>query len=297
MKILITGATGFLGKAIITELGSLVTGTIGRSNCTFNVDLAREVPLVSDTYDYVIHAAGKAHSVPKTKADAEEFFAVNTYGTQNLLKGLEQSPALPKGFVFISSVAVYGREKGLDLDEETLLSAEDAYGKSKIEAEKIVENWCLKHGVICTIFRLPLLAGPNPPGNLAAMIKGIEKGYYVNIAGGKAKKSIVLAADVAKIVISAAQLGGTYNLTDGYNPSFYELAENIAHQLGKARPYNIPSFAANLIAKAGDLIGAKAPVNSNKLKKITSDLTFNDKKARRILDWKPIPVLKGFTIK
>jgi len=297
---LITGASGFLGSIISDSLrnSNYRIKTLGkREENDFSVDLSEENLNfeINEAFDLVIHAAGKAHSVPKTKIQKQEFFDVNVTGTANLLKALENS-ILPKAFIFISSVSVYGLETGTSIAEDHALQANDPYGTSKIEAEKLVWDWCHKYNVICTILRLPLIAGPNPPGNLKAMIHGIKKGYYFNIAGGKAKKSMVLAEDVAKIIPVAAKIGGIFNLTDGYHPSFSELSQIIAKQLGKSKPLNIPVWAAKLMAKTGDLLGSKAPVNSNKLLKITSDLTFDDSKARELLGWNPAPVLSGFKI-
>ena len=89
------------------------------------------------------------------------------------------------------------------------------------------------------IFRLPLIAGPNPPGNLGVMIDGIKKNRYFNIDEGRAHKSIVMAEDVASWIAAVAPIGGTYNLTDGYHPSFAELAALIANQLDKKTHYRI----------------------------------------------------------
>jgi nucleoside-diphosphate-sugar epimerase len=294
--ILLTGANGFLGKTVIKELGTAVSARLGRSGCTFNVDLYKEIPRITGQYEIVVHAAGKAHFVPKNADETQLFFDVNVKGTINLLKGLEQLDVLPKAFIFISSVAVYGMDRGNAINENSPLDAVDAYGKSKIEAEIIVENWCLKHGIVCSILRLPLLAGPNPPGNLAAMIKGLKNNYYFNIAGGTARKSMVLAKDVALIIPVVAKIGGVFNLTDGCHPSFSELSIKIVEQLGKAKPMNIAYGIALLIAKIGDLLGSKAPLNSNKFKKIVSDLTFDDRRARELLKWNPTPVLKEFLI-
>jgi nucleoside-diphosphate-sugar epimerase len=144
--------------------------------------------------------------------------------------------------------------------------------------------------------RLPLVVGNNPPGNLGAMLNLIKNGYYFNIGGGRAKKSMVLAEDVAKSIISASSVGGIYNLTDGYHPSFEELSNHISIQLGKEKPMNMPLWFARIIAKFGDLLGSKSPLNTSKLKKITSDLTFNDIKARKAFGWNPTPVLDGFKI-
>lgn len=293
--IIVTGFSGFLGKTTLNHLRKEIL-RIGRINADITCDLSTQIPKLPAT-DLVIHAAGKAHSVPKTTLEKQEFFDVNLNGTLNLLKGLEQSPSLPKNFVFISSVAVYGANEGNLLTEDSPLNAKDPYGLSKIQAEALVEEWCNRHNVICSILRLPLLAGPNPPGNLGAMIKGIKKGYYFDIAGGKAKKSIVLAEDVARIIPRVAEIGGVYNLTDGYHPSFAELSELIATQLGKKKPFNIPHWVAWPMGRTGDLLGSKAPINSDKLRKITSDLTFDDSKARELLGWNPRSVLEEFKIK
>jgi nucleoside-diphosphate-sugar epimerase len=297
---LITGKSGFLGKIISSRLAVIYPGlkSIGRTNLDeYKYDLISDIPIDLDlNFDLIIHCAGKAHLVPKTAKEQQDFFDVNVKGTQNLLIAIEKLPILPKSFVLISTVAVYGKETGQLINEGSGLFAKDAYGMSKIQAEKIIWDWCTKNGVICTILRLPLIAGPKPPGNLGAMINGIAKGRYFNIAGGFAKKSIVLADDVAAIIPKASKIGGIYNLTDGLHPSFSELSINIASQLKKAKPSNIPLWLAFIMAIIGDFFGKNAPINTNKLKKITSNLTFDDSLAREKLGWNPTPVLKGFKI-
>tara|TARA_B110000211_G_C14033535_1_gene533341 strand:+ start:639 stop:1544 length:906 start_codon:yes stop_codon:yes gene_type:complete len=296
MNCLLTGLNGFLGKIISQQISesNKIFG-LSRNGSDFQVFLEKEVPDFNLQFDLVIHAAGKVHSVPKTESEKREFYQVNVVGSQNLLKGLTKS-GIPKYFVFISSVSVYGQDFGSDIDEISPLAAEDSYGLSKIESERIVLDWCKKNNVVCTILRLPLIVGPNPPGNLGAMIKGIHKGYYFNIAGGRAKKSMVLAEDVAKAILSVAEIGGIYNLTDGYHPSFAELSNHIFFQLGKGKPMNMPFWLARIASNLGDLLGNKAPLNTNKLMKITSDLTFDDTKAREVFGWNPTPVLEGFKL-
>ena len=292
MNILITGSTGFLGSIIrnVLQNNYSIFG-LSRSNTEYNIQLQNNIPVFIEDFNIVIHSAGKAHIFPKCDKENSEFFEVNVQGTQNLLKGIEQSKVLPKSFIFISTVAVYGVDQGENINENTPLLANDSYGKSKIQAEKLVLEWCQKNNVICTILRLPLLVGDNPPGNLGAMINGIKKGYYFNIGGGLARKSMVLADDVAKIILKASQIGGIYNLTDGYHPNFFELSNAITKQNKKSNPLNIPFFIAKSIAIVGDLVGSKFPLNSNKLKKITNDLTFDDSKARQVLGWNPNKIL------
>lgn len=290
MNILITGSSGFLGSILKNGFKDEKVFELNRRSGDYHCSLAKAIPNFNETFDLVIHSAGKAHSVPKTDIEKQEFYDVNVTGILNLLQGLERT-GVPKQFVFISSVAVYGQEFGINISEKHSLGAKDPYGMSKIEAEVLVTDWCKKHNVICTILRLPLLVGKNPPGNLGAMLKAVEKGYYFNIDGGKARKSMVLAEDVAAFIPKLAVSGGIYNLTDGVHPDFNELSIVISKQKKKKPPYNLPMFIAKLMGNVGDLLGNKAPINSMKLKKITSDLTFDDSKARE-LGWKPQSVVE-----
>lgn len=291
--ILLTGASGFLGKTLVDFFKKDEMLTLSRSAGDMKIDLATNIPSLPHC-DLVIHAAGKAHMIPKTVAENEAFYADNVKGTQNLLLGLAKAPALPKAFVLISSVAVYGLESGYLIPESTPLLASDAYGQSKIAAEKLVTAWCAEHQVICTILRLPLVAAANPPGNLGAMIRAIKRGYYFEIAESNAQKSMVLAKDVAQIIPLVSTIGGVYHLTDGYHPSFKELSALIATSLHRSKPPLVPLFVVKAMAKIGDLFGARAVINTKKLNKITSSLTFDDSLAKTTLGWNPSPVLDEF---
>lgn len=297
---LLTGATGFLGKELDKALSSLAgIDTLGRSDGNRIVcDLSVNVPHLESVYDIVIHNAGKAHVVPKTSADAEDFFKVNYHGTLNLLNSIEQSPALPKALVLISTVAVYGREEGSLLDERCPLNASDPYGQSKSMAEEAVTKWGKQHGVTIGILRLPLVAGPLPPGNLRKMINAQRAGYFFHIGKGEARKSMVSASDVAAIIPKVAEVGGVYNLTDQYHPSFAELSQLFSKVLGFRAPYQLPLWLAKLLAKCGDLYSLifkkEAPFSSRSMLKMTSSLTFSDEKAKRLLNWQPQRVLHFF---
>lgn len=189
MKLLITGATGFLGSHMMPILRTQFDEieTIGRTQENIiKVDIAKEIPNLIQRTDVVIHAAGKAHVVPNTPEEEKEFFDVNLQGTINLCKGLE-SVGVPSNFIFVSTVAVYGLDSGEMIDETYPLAGTTPYAFSKIQAEQYLERWCSKNGVILTILRPSLIAGENAPGNLGAMVKGIKHHRYFDIAGGKAK--------------------------------------------------------------------------------------------------------------
>lgn len=294
MKVLLTGASGFLGKVLINKLSNAYDlNTLGR-NCDANVicDLSKEVPGISNHYDGIIHCAGKAHLIPKTKKEEQEFLQVNYQGTINLITGLNQLKAKPKFFIFISTVSVYGVDQGQNISEDYPLNGNSPYAKSKILAEKYLQNWASANNVILGILRLPLIAAPNPPGNLGAMIKGIRTGRYFGIGNLNARKSIVWAEDVANLIPKVAELGGIYNLTDGHHPTFKEIEDCIAKALHKESPPHIPLSIAKAIALLGNLLGKYSPINFSILKKMTSTLTFDDSKARQMLNWKPSAVLQ-----
>ena len=296
-KLLFTGASGFLGhnvRPILDKTYDVHTiGLTDEDDIKFN--LANEVPPINTHYDVVLHAAGKAHMVPKTEEEKKVFYDVNYQGTVNLCTALEKVGA-PKSLVFISTVAVYGCDTGEMITEDHPQDGITPYADSKKMAEDYLTKWCKEHGVILGILRPSLLAGPGAPGNLGAMVNGIKKGFYVNLAGGKVKKSIMMVQDIATLVELIKDKGGVYNVCDDYNPTFGEISVSIAKQLGKHKPFNMPYWMAWCIAKVGDLMGHKAPFNSYRLTKMTESLTFSNEKAKRELGWQPLDVLTNYTI-
>ena len=297
MKLLFTGASGFLGNSVRPLLArTYEVVTVGlASQDDYTVNIAKETPKLRERYDVVLHAAGKAHSVPKTEAERQVFFDVNLQGTKNLCAALEKV-GVPRAFVFISTVAVYGCDYGENITEEHPLNGTTPYAVSKRLAEEYLEKWCYEHNVILGIIRPSLIAGPNPPGNLGAMIEGIHRGRYLSITGSKARKSVLMVEDIATLVPLLAEKGGIYNVCDSYQPTFRELEMIVCNQLGKPLPMSIPYWMAKCMALLGDCLGKKAPINSLKLKKITKSLTFSNEKAVRELGWKPTSVLESFRI-
>ena len=296
-KLLFTGGTGFLGKnimPILTKCYEVTTCGITQDDM-IKANLAKDVPALPEKYDVVLHACGKAHVVPKTDAERQAFYDVNYQGTINLCNALENA-GVPKALIFISTVAVYGCEFGDEITEAHPLEGDTPYAESKIMAEEYLTEWCKKNGVILGILRPSLLAGKNAPGNLGAMVNGVKKGFYLNIAGGKVKKSVLMAEDIANLLPFLAEKGGVYNVCDTYQPTFGELSASVAKQLGKHRPISIPYWMAWCMAKVGDLLGTKAPINSYKLEKMTKSLTFSNAKARKELGWEPLDVLTNYRI-
>lgn len=296
-KLLFTGGSGFLGRntrPILEKTYEVTTCGISESD-DLNANLVKDVPELEKHFGVVLHACGKAHVVPRTEEEKQAFYDVNFTGTKNLCEALEKV-GVPRAFIFISSVAVYGCERGELITEEHPLEGKTPYAESKRMAEEFLIKWCGKHNVVLGILRPSLLAGKNAPGNLGAMVNGVRKGFYMNIAGGKVVKSILMAEDIARLVPLVAEKGGIFNVCDTRQPSFGDLSTSVAKQLGKSRPLNIPYWMAWCMAKVGDLLGSKAPINSYKLSKMTESLTFSNEKARSVLKWEPMDVLENYKI-
>lgn len=292
-----TGGTGFLGRNIVPKLKEnhevTLCGITDDDN--IKVNLALNVPELPERYDIVLHAAGKAHVVPRTQEEVQSFYDINFQGTKNLCAALEKI-GVPRSLIFVSTVAVYGCEEGENIDESHPLNGKTPYALSKIQAEEFLTKWCKEHNVTLGIIRPSLIAGPNPPGNLGAMISRIKRGKYLSIGGGKARKSILMVNDIPALINLLSDKGGIYNICDDNHPSFHELEESISTQLGGKKVLSIPYWLANVFAKIGDFLGAKAPINSQKLAKITKSLTFSNEKAKRELGWRPTDVISSFKI-
>ena len=297
-NLLFTGSSGFLGFNILwgLEKNYNVDTLALEKNATYNINLVTDEIKLKKKYDIVLHAAGKAHVVPRTPEEEKIFYDINLEGTKKVCSALE-IVGIPKSFVFISTVAVYGCDIGEMITEEHALEGTTPYAKSKLLAEQFLQEWCKKNDVILTILRPSLIAGKNPPGNLGAMIKGISTGKYLSIAGGVSRKSVLMACDIAKVIPLCEDKGGVYNICDDSYPSFHELELLISKQLGKMPPLNIPYWVANCLAHVGNLMGKKAPINSVRLEKIVKSLTFSNEKIKKELGFIPTDVLSNFEIK
>lgn len=296
-KLLFTGGTGFLGRNIkpILDKTYEVT-TIGIMDADMlKANFVTDVPELPERYDVVLHAAGKAHIYPKTEAERQAFYDVNYIGTIHLCDALEKV-GVPKALIFISTLNVYGDVPGNnDTEDSRQLVGDSPYSDSKIKAEQYLTEWCAKNSVKLGILRPSLLAGKGAPGNLGAMVHGIKSGAYLSIAGGKARKSVLMVDDIANLVPLVAEKGGVYNVCDDHNPSFGELEAVIAKQLGKRKPISIPYWMAKCLALVGDVFSF-FPINSSRLEKIVTSDTWSNEKAKRELGWQPMDVLENYKI-
>ena len=291
-KILMTGGSGFLGNNILPILrkNSSCVDTVGLSDAdNYKMDISKSIPVLLKDYDIILHAAGKAHCISNYD-NYHEYFLVNMNGTINLCRALENKKK-PSALIFISSVAVYGCEYGENINEEHELNGITPYALSKIYAEEYLKIWCDRNNVKLGVLRPSLIYGFNPVGNLGAMKSAIKNGYYFNVKGIHAKRSICLASDIADVLPILSQKGGTFNICDSHNPSFFELSSEMAKALKVKTPHSIPKALLYSVGKVGDILKGKFPYNSEKFKKMVNNLTFSNEKILNELRFIPKDVL------
>lgn len=290
-RVLVTGSSGFIGGAIVNYLAkSFDVLTLSRSeNSDIQVDLSRRVPVLAPV-DLVVHVAGKAHISPNSKKESKDFFQVNYNGTKNLLQGIDNLSKFPKSIVLISTVAVYGLDQGENITEEQPLLGSSPYAKSKIMAENCLNEWGFRNEVKVIILRLPLVVGKHAPGNMDLLVRAIKRGWYLGIGRADNQRSMVLVEDIVKFLPRVFDYPGVYNLTDGHHPRVHQF-ENILSELLDRRITRVPYWIAYLVASLGNLSFGRIPLNSKKLRALTSTLTFSDMKARQVFGWNPQRVL------
>jgi len=289
-KVLVTGASGFIGKHAFTELhaqGHRALSLVRSGKGDIVVDLSKDMPLIPQI-DFVVHCAGKAHS---EHASVSEMHNDTVIATQRLLDALDMQHL--KGFIFLSSVAVYGLDTGYMIHESATCQPVDAYGKAKFEAESIIMKWCVLHNIPYLILRLPLVVDVDAPGNLSKLRSALKKRMFFTVSGNNPLKSMVYINDltefIARQIISSIPKSGVFNLTDQSDCGFNDFVELYARRLHYPRPIKLKSQWVGFLAKLGDMIPF-FPFNSKVYRKMNTTLTFDGSAAVQQLGWSPVPV-------
>lgn len=275
-RILLTGRFGLLGKYIYKELKSdceIISLGLNTNN-DICVDLSANVPQINSEIDILIHCAG---SIEDANA-----MVTNFHGTKNLITAFNDSNK-PKQLIYISSLSVYGKESGDEIDEDTPLRPTTEYGRSKMLAEQELQRWSSENNVILTILRPALTFGNGVHGKAKEMFEAICQGRYFHISGNTARRSVVMADDIANAVRLLHNKGGIYNITDGFHPTVIELADAMAANTSSVkRIMYCPLKWLKFAAKIGDKISPFGKfINSSKLNILTLSLTFSN---RRLLE-------------
>lgn len=285
-RVLITGSSGFIGSAIYDHLKSdfEANGLSRNNSADLQYDLTIDEPSLPD-FDFVIHAAGMAHL---TVDDANSMFLNNLSASSNLLNGLNRGKL--KGFIYISTVAVYGLNSGEDIDESFTPMPTDSYGESKYQAEQLILDWCSKYDVPFLILRLPLVVGENAPGNIHRLKQALSKGRFFLVKNNQSKRSMILLEDLLVFLHNQIKNGiaksGVYNLSDGFGIKFNDFVLKLCSVNGYKEPIKLPYWLVKIFAFLGSLVGGKT-FSLIILNKMTQTLTFSSQKAKHDLQWFP----------
>ncbi len=278
MKVLVTGAQGFVGKAIVVQLSKDDNGKIeifqlrGRhlqktedstadNIHNFNLDITDLDKVLKlkkiGVIDAVIHAAGLAHQFDGVKR--ENFQSVNVKGTENILELSKQ--LYISHFILISSVSVYGNinNKGgkfgeitedtenienIEKTENSECSPKNAYAESKLESEIIARRICEETGIDLTILRLATVIGEEDRGNFLRLIKAIDKRRFFWIGKGTNYKSLIHREDVAGAVFKI--LKEKKRGTEIFNVAAEPLPmKEVVETIGQALNKNVSGISIN----------------------------------------------------
>jgi len=261
-SVLVTGANGFLGRTIVTQLlqeDVTVVGTDrGLSPLVKEIeyrraDITRSKEL-ADTFmgvNTVVHAAGLAHVFDRHSETEGCFRQVNEIGTKSVAEAAAQAGL--DHFILISSVSVYGPSSRAQWDEQMVCRPSGSYALSKYNAELKAIEISERTGMALTILRLATLYGEEDPGNVARLIRSLDRGRFFWIGDGGNRKSLLYKEDAARACLSVMSRPGRgwriYNVS-APPCTMREIVDVIAQELGKKPlPIRIPAFLSKSAGK------------------------------------------------
>jgi nucleoside-diphosphate-sugar epimerase len=263
-RLLVTGATGFLGSEVVDlarDQGWQVRGLSRRPSMQQGVeaiagDIAdlESLRKASAGADAIIHAAGRAHVFGAAARDSAAFDEVNETGTRNVIEAA-LSCRVPH-VVLVSSVSVYGSYAGVTCNETAVCQPEGPYAVSKWRAELRAVERMKSSETSLTILRFSTIYGAGDRGNVAKLIRVLDRGRFVWLGSGNNRKSLIHKRDAARACLlpllhprSGIEV---YNVS-ACAPSMREIVILMCQALGRSIPrFKIP---ANLIRSAGVIAG------------------------------------------
>lgn len=297
-RLLVTGANGFVGRALCTELlgrGFTVRAAVRSADAPVEKRTDKVVVgAIDDKTDWmealqgvdaVIHLAARVHVMRDKAADAlAEFLAVNLHGTANLAR--QAARAGIKRFVYVSSIKVNGEFTAgtRAFTEADLADPQDPYAVSKWKAEQALHQIAAETGLEVVVVRPPLVYGAGVKGNFIAMLNVLAKGIPLPLASVHNLRSLIYVGNLVDALIACmlypAAAGRTYVVSDGEDISTPDLLHRLGEAMGhRARLLPCPPV---VLKAAGRLTG-----RSGQLERLLGGLRVDSGRIRRDLNWTP----------
>jgi nucleoside-diphosphate-sugar epimerase len=298
--VLVTGASGFIGLPLCKALSQLqhhVTAVLrnteeGPWHDYVKCDLGEQTirPSTLKGIDTVIHLAGIAHRNDK---DEEQYQRINTDATVELARAAARAGV--KQFIFISSVNAAADPKEHCVDESWDGYPDDAYGKSKRDAEEQLLAIGAEYPMHVCILRPSLVYGVGVKGNLARMIRAIQTHRFPPVPEFHNRRSMISSDDLISAIIACMQKmnaarGKLYIVTDGVAYSTREMYIAIKQALGKPVPrWYLPCWVLRSLAYLGDIInkstGITLPLNTSVYRRLANSACYKSDRIRTELGW------------
>jgi nucleoside-diphosphate-sugar epimerase len=293
MRILVTGASGFVGTALCRDLlarghtvRAVARRTIppgdGLSELSQIVipDITAEFDrrVLFEGMDVAVHLAAIAHrgGVPEA-----ELRRVNLDATVRLA---EAATGLVRRFLFLSSVKVHGEDSGMGTYGETdALQPEDSYGRSKLQAERALTEISARNRMELVLIRPPMVYGPGVKANFLRLLRWIASGLPLPLASVRNRRSLIYVGNLVDAIARCAEhpaARGPFLVSDEETVSTPELVSRIARAL--ERPARLVRAPLGLLQFAAKLAG-----RLEEIQRLTGNLAIDSSKARQLLDWHP----------
>lgn len=293
MKVLVTGANGFVGRGLCPHLArhgidvrmavrgadsrlpdAVVVGEIG-PHTQWGEALA--------DVDVVVHLAARVHVMRDSASHPlEEYRRVNVEGTRRLAQAASEAGV--RRMVLLSSVKVNGEAREQAYTETDPPRPKDDYGRSKWEAEQALIDVGAQTGLEWAVLRPPLVYGPGVRANFLSLMRAVSRGLPLPLGAIDNQRSLVylgnLADAIRVCVVEPGAANGLFLVSDGEDVSTPELVRRVARSLG-VRP-RLVSVPVSMLRLAGMLVGKRAAVE-----RLVGSLQVDSTCIRRTLGWTP----------